>query len=637
VYAVPRPQRRDERDRANAVVPATSRGIQRAPAPAAPGVRLSRSAPTILREADLRAIIAGQRSVHGGGEMPPRSRSYAQRQQVVNITYSVVQQPVAQPTVAHAGATTAEALGAQLASTAGRISVAAAGVEKANPVFSRAELRAAARRGETVTLAQMTDAEKRHAMAKLIRVLPLGAIAKVCDSSVDELATMEAERLAHHFVTRGRRALWTPGTTNDCRNVWARFMAFLERHDVQHDGMKFRAVDVGDFLEEVDSKARAKGEGHKAKARALDARDAARAIKEGREPPPPRKWQSGVTAVKGVTDKLRSIRRAFGITIPLEDAAIVRQPGHKPPQPAPALTLGIVFRLYAWVRHVAFLTGAAGEFERMIGTPEGFRMVASAQVAAGLVFAAFSCNRMEQVQSCAFIGEVGGFLHGVLLKDKHPNPEKRQARPFWMRLAGPDGGRAWFDFLKKTLAGVEAGCFIIRDFDCGPSSQADPGKAIFWLNNPLRGSRLVEAIARTIGEVCCVSYAEACRFTKHSARHFLMEVGGQRDEPATRQVEIGRWSGSTAQDVDLTPAQRLAWSHQLAAGVMPDNYAPLAKVRRVCSIIGDQLDVLEILWEEHVEGGDLRFAKLPVYGDFTVLKAYPGPTVDADDDDEVEA
>ena len=434
---------------------------------------------------------------------------------------------------------------------AGRISVAAAGVEKANPVFSRAELRAAARRGETVTLAQMTDAEKRHAMAKLIRVLPLGAVAKVCESSVDELATMDAERLAHHFVTRGRRALWTPGTTNDCRNVWARFMSFLERHDVLHDGMKFRAVDVGDFLEDVDRKARAKGEGHKARARALDARDAERARKEGREPPPPRKWQSGVTAVKGVTDKLRSIRRAFGITIPLEDAAIIRQPGHAPPQPAPALTLGIVFRLYAWVRHVALLTEAAGEFEKMVGTPEGFRMVAIAQVAAGLVFAAFSCNRMEQVQSCAFIGETSGFLHGVLLKDKHPNPEKRQARPFWMRLAGPDGGRAWFDFLKKTLAGVETGCFILRDFECGSSTQADPGKATCWLNNPLRGSRLVEAIARTIGEVCC---AEACRFTKHSARHFLMEVGGQRDEPATRQVEIGRWSGSTAQDVDLTDA-----------------------------------------------------------------------------------
>jgi hypothetical protein len=116
-----------------------------------------------------------------------------------------------------------------------------------------------------------------------------------------------------------------------------------------------------------------------------------------------------------------------------------------------------------------------------------------------------------------------------------------------------------------------------------------------------------------------------------------MEVGGHRDEPATRQVEIGRWSGSTAQDVDLTPAQRLAWNHQLAAGVMPDNYAPLAKVQRVCRIIGDQLLALELLWEKHAKSGDRRFASLPVYGDFTVMKAWPAASADADDDDDVEA
>ena len=207
-------------------------------------------------------------------------------------------------------------------------------------------------------------------------------------------------------------------------------MAFLDRHDVIHDGMQFRAVDVGDFLEEVDRKARAKGEANKARAQVLDARDAERAHKAGREPPPPRRWQSGVTAVKGVTDKLRSIRKAFGIAIPIEAAAVVRQPGRKPPHPAPALTLGIVFRLYAWVRHVAFMTEREGEFEAMAGRPADFGMLAVAQVAAGMVFAAFSCNRMEQVQSCAFIGEDNGYLHGVLTKDKHPNPEKQQARPF---------------------------------------------------------------------------------------------------------------------------------------------------------------------------------------------------------------
>jgi len=600
-------------------------------------VRLSRSAPTVLREADLRAILAGKQSFPGDEEEPAARWSYPPRQQVVNITYTVRQEVAAPPVTAAAAPAAAEALGAQLADTAVRISAAAAGVEEANPLFTLAELRAAVKRGETVTQEQMELAEKRHAMAKLIRVLPLGAVAAVCGSSVRELASMHAERLVHHFVTRGRRALWKPGTTNDCRNAWTRFMAYLERIDVQHDGMAFKALDVGDFLEEVDRNARAKGEIKRLKAQALDARDAERARRAGRAPPPPRRWQSGVTAVKGVTDKLRSIRKAFGIDIPIERAAIVRQPGRKPPHPAPALTLGIVFRLYAWVRHVAFMTEAEGQFERMAGSPEGFRMIVHAQVAAGLVFAAFSCNRMNQVQSCAFLGEVDGFLHGVLTKDKHPDPEKMQARPFWMRIAGPDGSRRWFDFLKRTLAGAETGCFVLRDFECTHANRADPGEALSWLNSPLRGPRLVEAIARTISYVCGVPYDEACRFTKHSARHFLMEVGSHRDEPSTRQVEIGRWSGSTAQDVDLTPEQRLVWRHQLAAGRMPDNYAPKGKVRRVCRILGAQLAALESLWERHVASGDSAFEGLPIYGDFSVMEAWPAEAVDVDEDDVGEA
>ena len=627
---MPRPPSGGERGR----VPAATATASRVHRPGPPV--LSRSAPTVLRAADLRAIIAGRRGLPGDVEELQPRRSYPPRQQVVNITYSVRQEVAAPAAPQPAEPAATETLGARLAHTAGRISAAAAGVEEANPLFTRDELRAAVERGETVSQAQMVEAEKRHAMAKLIRVLPLGAVAEVSGSSVDELAVMDAERLAHHFVTRGRRALWKPNTTNDCRNVWTRFMAFLDRHDVIHDGMQFRAVDVGDFLEEVDRKARAKGEANKARAQVLDARDAERAHKAGREPPPPRRWQSGVTAVKGVTDKLRSIRKAFGIAIPIEAAAVVRQPGRKPPHPAPALTLGIVFRLYAWVRHVAFMTEREGEFEAMAGRPADFGILAVAQVAAGMVFAAFSCNRMEQVQSCAFIGEDNGYLHGVLTKDKHPNPEKQQARPFWMRIAGPDGSRRWLDFLKRSLSGVEAGCFVIRDFECERPGQADPSKAVRWLNNPLRGARLVEAIARTISRVCGISYEEACRFTKHSARHFLMEVGGHRDEPSTRQVEIGRWSGSTAQDVDLTPAQQLAWRHRLASGVMPDNYAPRAKVQRVCSILGAQLTALESLWERHVGSGDSTFKNLPIYGDFSVMKAWPAASTNVNGDDVAE-
>ena len=60
-------------------------------------------------------------------------------------------------------------------------------------------------------------------------------------------------------------------------------------------------------------------------------------------------------------------------------------------------------------------------------------------------------------------------------------------------------------------------------------------------------------------------------------------------------------------------------------------------VSNVVRIIGDQLLALELLWEEHVESGDRRFASLPVYGDFTVMRAWPAASADGDDDDDVEA
>ena len=103
---------------------------------------------------------------------------------------------------------------------------------------------------------------------------------------------------------------------------------------------------------------------------------------------------------------------------------------------------------------------------------------------------------------------------------------------------------------------------------------------------------MLARIAWIIHSVCEVPLNDASRFSKHSARHFLMAIAGHRSEHPLRLVEIGRWSGSTAQDPDLTPSQRLDKRHQLAAGVMPDNYAPLAKIRRVCQILGDQLAAL---------------------------------------------
>ena len=46
---------------------------------------------------------------------------------------------------------------------------------------------------------------------------------------------------------------------------------------------------------------------------------------------------------------------------------------------------------------------------------------------------------------------------------------------------------------------------------------------------------------------------------------------------------------------------------------------------------------LELLWEHHVESGDTTFESLPLYGDFSVMKAWPAASASAGDGNVAEA
>ena len=100
-----------------------------------------------------------------------------------------------------------------------------------------------------------------------------------------------------------------------------------------------------------------------------------------------------------------------------------------------------------------------------------------------------------------------------------------------------------------------------------------------------------------------------------------MECSGARSVHALRAVEIGRWSGSTAQDPDLTPSERLHRRHRLAAGEMPESYAPSAKVLRVCEILGDEMAVLDELWAR-AAGDPAGIRSIPPLGGFDVLREW---------------
>jgi hypothetical protein len=58
-------------------------------------------------------------------------------------------------------------------------------------------------------------------------------------------------------------------------------------------------------------------------------------------------------------------------------------------------------------------------------------------------------------------------------------------------------------------------------------------------------------------------------------------ISEARGEPPEDAVELGRWSGSTAQDADLEPALRAHRCHRLRVGTLPDRHAQGGKRPRL--------------------------------------------------------
>ena len=134
-----------------------SRGRAGPSLPVAPaGVQAARSAPSVVRISELRARVAADRLAPAAAGAAELDRSCAPRHQVVDVTYSVRLPAVASSPAPQADARAGcEAVGAQMASTAARIGVAAAGAAAAQPVQTRASLEKAAERGEMISQKQM--------------------------------------------------------------------------------------------------------------------------------------------------------------------------------------------------------------------------------------------------------------------------------------------------------------------------------------------------------------------------------------------------------------------------------------------------------------------------------------------------
>jgi hypothetical protein len=202
---------------------------------------------------------------------------------------------------------------------------------------------------------------------------------------------------------------------------------------------------------------------------------------------------------------------------------------------------------------------------------------------------ALSCLRFQQAQ-LAELREGAVFCgcqEAMTLRDKHPNPTKQQARPFWIPSEGLVVNSGWLHVLQRSLSGVENGCFLWRDNN---SRSGDPFEATGWKNEPCSSARALTALRTLLRRVCGLSGEQAQTFGLSSARHFLPEIALARNLSPEDRVEIGRWSGSTAQDADLTPARRQEAAASRSRCTLPDRYAPKANVVRVCKILTQQVD-----------------------------------------------
>jgi len=449
-----------------------------------------------------------------------------------------------------------------------RAQLTAAGLREAaqltalqNPRLTNELVAQRAATGVPTTLAAKEAVEVVHEAMQLIVLLPPYALATMCGTSVDRLLGSTPQQIVDHVLRRTRRR-WTSTTIAGARRALVRLLIWLEAHDIEHDGT-VDGLTLGAYLDDVDRAARAR----------CAERAANYCAAEGNAPRG--KPQTGEYAAEGQWKHLDYLRRRWGLQLATEAAKTRFEPARRPPRPAPPPSIKAVFTLEALlVRHRDALSSPVRN------------------AAAATLFLAYAASRVEQAQSCYFDGWQDGFLHGVFLLDKHPNPDKRRPRRFWVPTKGLLGTDEWMQVLVTSLQGNEEACAVFLEND---APDGDPFKATRTFNAAMAKDRVAIAKRAIWRRVMGARLAD--ENTLHSERHFLPHVAQARGEPPEDAVELGRWSGSTAQDADLEPALRAQRCHRLRVGTLPDRYAQAAKVERVLKIITRQMDAIRAaLW-----------------------------------------
>ena len=238
--------------------------------------------------------------------------------------------------------------------------------------------------------------------------------------------------------------------------------------------------------------------------------------------------------------------------------------------------------------------------------------------AAALFLLCVAALRCEQASDACLVAVVphsfralsGSILVAACARDKNPDPEKASSRPIWAGVTGLRHPGAVESALTRMLARTaEVGC-ILPDTD---SLSGDPRSAGRWMLTPLapgaRTDRLIHSLLThpAIG----MTAEQASRFHGHSPKRFTQNVckaATSLDDGDAH--ELGRFSGSSAQNADLVPSEAMLRRHSLQCAVLPDMYARAARVEKCMDRLLRFEDVLRRALAR--AGGDV--SALPLFG-----------------------
>jgi hypothetical protein len=385
---------------------------------------------------------------------------------------------------------------------------------------------------------------------------------------------------------------WSPSTISGLEGAWRRLLVFMmdfmektptTAEDIEGDSVR-------DFLKYVGDGARDKAAKGKENRQARG--------KERAQGEIGLRHRNGETAATCVESSLRTIARECRIDLHLDGALIKSLPkaNRSDAVEAHPFTIHIVGALEA-------VAAGSGPWDDLVArgyaTPapsRGERAHASA-----LCMWAFGSSRGEQGQRTDLLArdDVLGVWHGVCNKDKNPVPRAQFARPVWFSTHGLVAGDAFIEPLIESLEGVRDGCFLMRAYE-------GTGVNERWLQRGCTTAEANASLRSLLHRFCGLTVEQAAAFGVASAREFLPMLAKALGLSPLERLQIGRWAGSFAQD--MNPMQRAVGRASLKASVMPDRYAKREQVAFVCRLLREQIEAARAYIQE--QGGLSRIPPL---------------------------